>query len=217
MAEAHKPVRVAVNVMRARQTVVGFNIAVLSIQIAQMARLPGGLKVSGMEHAVHLRADLALFMALALALLSLLALTLSSDFDEVGYCTRWTLVAGDILMYLSLAHTVTGFFEPLDAAIGLFTARIPAQADEMAILQTGMRIAAGAAWFLATYAGPVMALKQSPFPRRINIALGIGYLILLVALCWVGALALRVETVNGGAPLTMMSGILGEMIQPFRW
>ena len=91
MAEAHKPVRVAVNVMRARQTVVGFNIAVLSIQIAQMARLPGGLKVSGMEHAVHLRADLALFMALALALLSLLALTLSSDFDEVGYWSRWTL------------------------------------------------------------------------------------------------------------------------------
>ena len=62
MAEAHKPVRVAVNVMRARQTVVGFNIAVLSIQIAQMARLPGGLKVSGIEHAVHLRADLALFI-----------------------------------------------------------------------------------------------------------------------------------------------------------
>jgi hypothetical protein len=217
MAEAHKPVRVAVNVMRARQTVVGFNIAVLSIQIAQMARLPGGLKVSGMEHAVHLRADLALFMALALALLSLLALTLSSEFDEVGYCTRWTLVAGDILMYLSLAHTVTGFFAPLETAISTFAARIPAQAAGMAVLHTALRIAAGAAWFLATYAGPVLSLRQSPFPRRINIALGIGYLILLVALCWVGALAVQVETLGEGGKSLLFMGILKELVQPFRW
>ena len=68
MAEARKPVRVAVNVMRARQTVVGFNIAIVSFQIAQISRLPGGLKVSGLEHAIHLRADIALFTALALAL-----------------------------------------------------------------------------------------------------------------------------------------------------
>lgn len=47
MVEVHKPVRVAINVMRARQTVVGFNIAVLSIQIAQIGRLPGGLRSAG--------------------------------------------------------------------------------------------------------------------------------------------------------------------------
>jgi hypothetical protein len=217
MTEAHKPVRVAVNVMRARQTVVGFNIAIVSFQIAQIGRLPGGLKVSGLEHAIHLRADIALFTALALALLSLLALTLSSDFDEVGYCTRWSLVAGDILMYLSLAHTVTGFFAPLDFAIGEFAARIPTHAAAMAVLHTALRVVAGAAWFLATYAGPLTALKQSPFPRPTNIALGIAYLALLMLLCGVGALSVQVETMDTGGQPPLLLGVLKELVQPFRW
>jgi len=197
--------------------VVGFNIAIVSFQIAQIGRLPGGLKVSGLEHAIHLRADIALFTALALALLSLLALTLSSDFDEVGYCTRWSLVAGDILMYLSLAHTVTGFFAPLDFAIGEFAARIPTHAAAMAVLHTALRVVAGAAWFLATYAGPLTALKQSPFPRPTNIALGIAYLTLLMVLCGVGALSVQVETMDTGGQSPLLLGVLKELAQPFRW
>lgn len=217
MAEVKKQVRVAVNVMRARQTVVGFNIAVLSFQIAQIARLPGGLKLSGMEHAVHVRGDMALLMALALAILSLLALTISSEFDEVGYCTRWTLLAGDILMYLSLAQTVTGFFVPLGAAIGAFGAQIPAQAAEMAVLHTALRIAAGAAWFVATYGGPLMALKQSPFSRATNITLGIAYLAVLTALSWVSALSFQVETLGTGGLQQMIVGVLKELVQPFQY
>lgn len=166
---------------------------------------------------MHVRADIALFMALALAFLSLLALTLSSDFDEEGYCTRWTLVAGDILMYLSLAHTVTGFFAPMEAAIGSFAARIPAQAAGMAVLHTVLRVVAGAAWFLAIYAGPLTALKQSPFPRTTNIALGIAYLALLMVLCWVGALSVQVETMDTGGQPSLLLGVLKELAQPFRW
>ncbi len=217
MIEAHKPVRVAVNVMRARQTVVGFNIAIVSFQIAQIYRMPGGLKVRGVDHAIHLGADIALFMALALALLSLLALTLSSEYDEVGYCTRWSLVAGDMLMYLSLAHTVTGFFAPLDFAIGEFAARIPDQAVAMAVLHVALRIVAGAAWFLATYVGPLVALKQSPFTRRTNIALGIAYLILLIALAWVNSEAASVEAAGTGKESGLVFGVLRELVQPLRW
>ncbi len=47
MVEVGKPVRVAVNVMRARLTVLGFNIAIVSFQIAQLYRVSGGLKVPG--------------------------------------------------------------------------------------------------------------------------------------------------------------------------
>ena len=36
MSESDKQVRVAVNVMRARLTVIGFNIAIVSFQIAQL-------------------------------------------------------------------------------------------------------------------------------------------------------------------------------------
>ena len=36
MVEVGKPVRVAVNVMRARLTVIGFNIAIVSFQIVHL-------------------------------------------------------------------------------------------------------------------------------------------------------------------------------------
>ena len=114
MPENRWPVRVAVNVMRARLTVIGFNIAIVSFQIAQLYRVSGGLRVPGVDHTVHLGADMSLFMALALSLIALVAFIMSGAFDEVGVCTHWTLVAGDLLMYLGLAHTVAGFFAPLE-------------------------------------------------------------------------------------------------------
>jgi hypothetical protein len=84
MPENRWPVRVAVNVMRARLTVIGFNIAIVSFQIAQLYRVSGGLRVPGVDHAVHLGADMSLFMALALSLVALVAFIMSGAFDEVG-------------------------------------------------------------------------------------------------------------------------------------
>jgi hypothetical protein len=120
-------------------------------------------------------------------------------------------------MYLCLAQTVTGFFAPLDLAIGEFAARIPHQADAIAVLHTALRVAAGTAWFLATYVGPAVALKQSPFPRPTNMTLGIAYLAVLMVLCWVSALSFQVETLPTGVPSSPLIGVLRELVQPFRW
>ena len=68
MNEIDKQVRVAVNVMRARLTVIGFNIAIVAFQIARLNTETGGIRVPGMDRAVHVVADMALFMALALSL-----------------------------------------------------------------------------------------------------------------------------------------------------
>ena len=85
------------------------------------------------------------------------------------------------------------------------------------IIAAALRAVAGAAWFLATYAGPLAALKQSPFPRTTNIALGIAYLALLMVLCWVGALSVQVETMDTGGQPSLLLGVLKELVQPFRW
>jgi hypothetical protein len=217
MSEHNWPVRVAVNVMRARLTVIGFNIAIVSIQISQLYMVSGGLKVPGIDHTVHVGADMALFMALALSLIALVAFIMSSAFDEVGVCTHWSLVAGDLLMYLALAQTLAGFFLPWIAALEIFAAKLPNQATQIAALHTAMAIAGGAGWFLATYAGPVVSLMRSPFPRRTNIALGIAYLVLLLALSWVGAQAAHVESSVSGDVPGLMIGVLKELVQPFRW
>jgi hypothetical protein len=160
---------------------------------------------------------MALFMALALSLIALVVFIMSGAFDEVGVCTHWTLVAGDLLMYLALAHTVAGFFAPLTTSIEIFSAKLPDQASEIAILHTASLVAGGVAWFLATYAGPVVSLVRSPFQRRTNIALGVAYLVVLLALAWVSSHAARVAATGSGYEPGLMISVLTELVQPFRW
>jgi hypothetical protein len=203
--------------MRARLTVIGFNIAIVAFQITALHRIAGGLRVTGLDHRVHVEADIALFMALALSLVALVAFIMSSAFDEVGVCTHWSLVAGDLLMYLALAHTVAGFFGPWIAALEILAAKLPSHASESAILYASMVIAGGAAWFLAAYAGPVVSLVRSPFPRRTNIALGIAYLVVLLALALVSSQAVRVETLSSGGDPGLIVIVFKELLQPLRW
>jgi hypothetical protein len=160
---------------------------------------------------------MSLFMALALSLIALMAFIMSGAFDEVGYCTHWTLVAGDLLMYLALAHTVAGFFAPLETAIDLIAVKLPDQVSKISFIHTASLVAGGVAWFLATYAGPVVSLVRSPFQRRTNIALGIAYLVLLVALAWVSSHAVSVEAAVSGDEPGLIIGVLRELLQPFRW
>jgi hypothetical protein len=217
MPENPKQVRVAVNVMRARLTVIGFNIAIVSFQIVNLYDISGGLRVPGMDHPVHVGASMALFMALALSLIALVTFIMSSVFDEVGFCTHWTLVAGDLLMYLALADTVAGFFWPWNEALEALAVKLPDHASEIATLHAAMVIAGGVAWFLATYAGPVVSLVRSPFHRRTNIVLGVAYLVVLLALSWVSALAVRVEAAGSGDEPALIISVLRELVQPFRW
>ena len=217
MVEVGKPVRVAVNVMRARLTVIGFNIAIVSFQIVHLYGISGGLRVPGVDHVVHVGASMALYMALALSLIALVAFIMSSAYDEVGVCTHWPLVAGDLLMYLGLAHTVSGFFAPLTESIKIFSANLPDQVSEIAILHTASLVAGGVAWFLATYAGPAISLVRSPFQRRTNIALGVAYLVVLLALAWVSSHALRVEATGSGDAPGLIFSVGRELVQPFRW
>ncbi len=217
MNEIDKQVRVAVNVMRARLTVIGFNIAIVSFQIARLKVTTGGIRVPGMDHAVHVGADMALFMALALSLISLVAFIISCALDEVGVCNHWTLVAGDLLMYLGLAHTVAGFFAPLATSIDLVKANLPAQAAGISVLDAAAIISGGTGWFLATYAGPAVSLLRSPFSRHANIALAIAYIAVLLTFSWVSAEAARVEASIAGEAPGLMFSILRELVQPLRW
>lgn len=162
-------------------------------------------------------AGMALLMALALSLVALMAFIMSSAFDEVGYCTHWTLMAGDLLMYQGLAQTVAGFFLPWSASIAILAARLPEYAAEISILHAGSVVAGGAAWFIATYAGPAVSLVRSPFSRRTNITLGIAYLVMLLALSWISVHAARVNAAGSGDEAGLSISFWVELVQPFRW
>ena len=209
--------RVAINVMRARLTVIGFNIAIVAFQISQLFQASDGLRVPGLGHAVHVGTDMALFLALALSLIALMAFIMSSSFDEVGVCSHWSLVAGDLLMYLALAHTLAGFFGSLATSIDIVAGKLQDKAAEIYILKAATIGAGGVAWFLAVYAGPVVSLLRSPFQRRTNIAFGTAYLVVLLLLCWVSAQTVRVEAAVTADQPGLIFSVLRELIQPFRW
>jgi len=209
--------RVAVNVMRARQTVIGFNIAIVSFQIARIYQLSGGVAVPGFAHELHVRAEIALYLSLALALVALIALTSSSIWDEEGVCTHWSLIAGDVLMYLSLASTVTGFFEPVADAMARFASSFPAHADTAEILGAGMLCTAAVAWFLAMYVAPIASLLRSPFTRRVNASLWAGYGVAVVLLAWLNAQAHAIEAAAAGESGSSLAYFLTELVQPLAW
>lgn len=216
MPEEPKMVRVAVNVMRARQTVIGFNIAIVSFQITRLYHSVGGINVPGFDHQVHVTAHLALFMSLALSLIALIAMTSSSLMDEVGVCTHWSLLVGDLLMYMALAYTLSGFFAPLGESMRVFTANLPDKGDQADILQKAVLTMSAIAWFLAMYIAPLYSLVRSPFSRVTTLCIGVMYVGLLLVLAWVHAQASIIES-----PVNNQSGffryLLYEFVQPLQW
>ena len=217
MLEDRKPVRVAVNVMRARLTVIGFNIAIVSFQINELTRVTGGISVPGVGHPVHVGASMALYMALGLSMIALVLFIMSGTLDEVGYCTHWSLVAADLFMYLALAYTITGFFQPLSGSIADIATKLPGEAAGISVLHIAVLITGGLGWFLATYIGPVISLLRSPFNNRINSTLGMVYVVVLLLLFWVNANSLQVETLGDQEGSSLLIAVLKEMVQPLRW
>jgi hypothetical protein len=217
ISENHKSVRVAVNVMRARLTVIGFNIAIVAFQINQLYRVTGGLSVPGLDHSLHVVANMTLFMALGLSMIALVVFIMSGTFDEVGYCTHWSLVAGDLFMYLALAHTIAGFFASLSGSIENFATKLPSEAAGIYILHLTVLITGGLGWFLSTYIGPAVSLLRSPFNHRTNITLGVVYVVVLLLLCWVNAHSLQVETLNDDEGPKLIFAALKQLVQPFLW
>ena len=217
MVKTSGQVRVAVNVMRSRLTVIGFNITIVTFMVVLLDNIAGGIVVPGESNPVHVGASMALFMGLALSFLSMLVFIMSSAFDETGFCTHWSLVAGDLLMYLALAQTIAGFFGPLTNSINIFSAELPGLASDISILHGAPLVVGGLAWFFATYLGPVVALVRSPFPLKTNIALGLAYVISVVTLAWVSSHAVRVEDAVSGDGQRVIFNVLMELFQPFRW
>ena len=215
-AETTEPVKIAVNVMRARLTIVGFNLAIITFQINELPALGGDTKLPGLEQEFYLAAAAALFLAMALSVIAMISFISSCAMDRVGLCTHWSLVAGDMLMYLALAHTVIGFFGAFDAAFDRVALPDPEQAQMFAFTSGAMDTVGGLAWALALYLGPVVSLLRSPFGRRVNVALGLAYLglLLLVSRVWTMALQLEMQRADPESPLVSW---LGGLVAPLVW
>jgi len=212
--DAPGAVHIAVNVMRARLTVLGFNLAVVTFQMNRLRDLPGAgaVPVPGFERGIHLSADFALFLAFGLAVVAMAAFIMSCAMDRVGVCNHWAMVAGDLLMYQSLAQTVAGFFPPFIGAVDVVMAAAPqARLDEF---RATLLVMGGAAWLLAGYVGPLVSLVRSPFSRAANVSLAAAYVVLLLAIAVAGA---QVAAAGQSDDRVGFASVLVELVQPLRW
>lgn len=216
MALLPSKMRVAVNVMRARLTVVGFNLAIITFQLNAAPHLPGAVPLPELGKAVHIATDTTLLIGLALSVIAMVCFIASSEFDQQGNCDHWALLAGDIFMYLGLAQCVSGFFAPYMAVLDTIA---PAQAGaptSLAAAHAALLVSGSVAWLAATYVGPVVSLLRSPFGSAPTGAVALAYLLLLTALAHISAETLRFEAVHTGGDGTAFS-IQGELVQPMRW
>lgn len=216
MTQPRKPVLVAINVMRARLTVVGFNLAIVTFQLGAVPRLPGAVPLPELGRSVHLATDVTLLIGLAVSTVAMVCFILSSVLDEQGCCDHWSLLVGDILMFLGLAQSISGFFQPYMAVLDALAPAPPGTTASLTTIQAAALMSGGVAWLSATYLGPVISLLRSPFSRAATLAAGGAYLLLLLGLAQVGVEAMRFEAAHRDGDTTSFS-ILGELVQPLRW
>lgn len=215
-AETTEPIRIAVNVMRARLTILGFNLAIITFQIKELPALAGGVSLPGIEQEFYVSAAAALFLGMALSIMAMVILVASCAFDRVGLCDHWLLLIGDMLMYLALAQTVVGFFGAFDAQFDRVSLPDPEQAQMFAFTSGAMDVFGGIAWALAIYLGPLVSVLRSPFERRINVVLVLVYLglLLLVSRIWTMAMQLEVQRADPEGPGVSW---LGGLVAPLVW
>ena len=211
MTETVEPVRVAINVMRARLTVVAFTLAMISLQLAVLPRLPGAVELPGSGLSLHIGTDITLLLGLAFSVVSLMMFIISSEFDEQGSCTHWSLVAGDLFMFLGLAQAVSGFFAPFTGLLRL------AEIDGAETLRFTLLLIGGATWSLAMYVGPVLSLLRSPFGRTANRGLWAGYLALLLLVAAVNWQATQLQARQAGHDVGLVSTLANSFVAPFSW
>jgi hypothetical protein len=201
--------------MRARLTVIGFNIAVVSFQLDRLKSLPGGVNLPGIEGPIHVGSHVSLLLAIPVSMAAIVGYLFSSEYDETGTCTSWSLVAADLLMFMGLALTIAGFFSPIGVALNVVEANANDQVSHLIFVTKSLIFTGGISWFLAAYVGPVRALWKSPFPRLTNFCLALAYLIVFGYLGFISASANAVDT-NSATAITLTQWLM-EFAQPFRW
>ena len=216
MAEIQEKVQIAVNIMRARLTILGFNLAIITFQMNNTDVMSGGMEVPGFDHNVHVSAGTALLLGVALTVTAMVAYIASSQFDKVGTCDHWSVLAGDLLMYLALAQTVTAFFGPYHfVLVGMEQALGPGH-EAMGLITVATTTTGAIAWALAMYVGPAVSLIRSPFGRGTTITLGIVYLAVMTTVSTVLVKAHQMELRALGEESTNL-GWLGGFVQPLLW
>ena len=216
MKVAIEHTRVAINIMRARLTILGFNLAIITFQISNTRGLGGGTRLEGFETTVHLSTGTVLLIGLALTFASMVVFIASSAFDREGTCDSRMLLAGDLLMYLALAQTVSGFFSSYGRVLEVLLIPTEAEQGALSTIQIGIAIVGSTVWALVIYVGPIVSLARSSHTRVTKLLHTMGYFGILVCISHLWWAAQRIEgrTIASDSP---QSAWFNAFAAPLYW
>jgi hypothetical protein len=201
MGESIESTRVAINTLRARLTILGFNLVITTFQISNTRGLGGGIQFDGFQTTVHLAAGTVLVVGVALSIAAVVVFIASSTLDETGTCDHWAILAGDLLMYLALALTITGFFSPYTRVLAGVSMPTQGGQEALMVIRTGIAVTGSTAWVLATYIGPMISLlraSHNPFTKLVHVGAYVGILIGVSRLWWAASKIESHELADGG-------------------
>ena len=194
---------VAINTMRARLTVLGFNLAISTFQIINTRALGGGTQLEGFETTVHLSTGTVLLTGLALSTAAIVVFMASSMLDGEGTCDRRMFLAGDLLMYLAVSQTVSGFFGSYGRVLEVM--ELSSGEAALSSFRDGLNLLGALVWVLVTYVGPIFAMVRCYHGRIytfVHIAFYVGMSLGVSRLWWAAQLIegrLDVSTDAGAA------------------
>ena len=150
--------RVAINTMRARLTILGFNLAIIS-------RI---------------------------------------------------LLAGDLLMYLALAQTVSGFFSSYERVLEVLLISTEAEQGALATIQMGIAIVGSTVWAIVIYVGPMVSLARSSHTRFTKLLHSAGYfgILIFISRLWWAAQRIEGRTIAGDGSQTAW---FNAFVAPLYW
>jgi len=223
--QQYKQNEIALNVSRARITVLVFNLTVIALMlsITSARSMPADQVVI-----THLTSSVALFIGFCLTILGLLWLLFSQNLDTMGMSRPLPFALGAMTTYMALSQTVTAFMHEylvgiksaIDHSIALDSEKIHTLVrfdllDDSALLI--LFFLGGTIWFLTTYLSPLSVVIQSPVRGNHRWVIVGYYLVLQIPINWIYATTWQQEYVPAEQSMDILSLFALQFIQPVLW
>lgn len=217
---------IALNVSRARLTVLGFAQAVILFAFGIFVQIEGGER-SGVIWA-HFTASVPLFIAFGLAICSSALFLISQTLNRDGNSEVWTFSFAEIVMYVALGQTLSGVLQEFVIA---FSATLKAQSLSMgasspiaaefsrsfANFQLLTHWFAATVWCLIVYVAPfgsVMRIQMGWKQKWVLIGI---YITLLIVVFGLSAHAFYLTELARGNETSVSRLFVQQFWQPALW
>jgi hypothetical protein len=208
-------------------------INILSIALALFLFSTGVFISLGQEYNVRsvwvfLTSFVPITIGFSVTLSSMMLFLLSQRLDSSSSCEINTFTAGELLMYVALAQTLSGCIQnfvlavvnvpraaPTELALGPGpAAEILALAGRLGSL---MEWIIGLTWAFLIYVAPSVLLLRIGLPRRRKYMFGAGYIALLLLVFWISAFPFQIKAQAAGRPGSLGGYFVRQFWQPALW